>query len=74
MTATTHLWLLALIDPAAQHKDGNVVLRRAEHVVGQGEQLLGPHHKPRLLERLPLGARKIALADLEVAAGELPLA
>ena len=50
------------------------MLRRAKDVVGQRDELVGAHGKPRFLERLPFGTRKVALADLEVAAGELPLA
>ncbi len=49
------------------------MLSRAKDVVGQRDELVGAHGKPRFLERLPFGTRKIALADLEVAAGELPL-
>ena len=50
------------------------MLRRVEDVVGQSDELVGAHGKPRLLERLPFGTRQVALADLEMAAGELPLA
>ncbi len=50
------------------------MLRRAKDVVGQRDELFGAHGEPRLLERLPFGTRKVALANLEVAAGELPLA
>jgi hypothetical protein len=50
------------------------MLVRPEDVVGQADDLLGPHDQARLLERLPLGAGEEALSHLEVAAGELPLA
>ena len=74
LVGCTHLGLAPLVHPPAQHKDGDVMLGRPEDVVGQPDHLLGPHGQARLLERLPLGAGEVALSNLEVAAGELPLA
>jgi hypothetical protein len=49
------------------------MLLQAEDVVCQGEELLSFDHEARLLQRLPLSTRKIALSHLKMASRELPL-
>lgn len=44
-----------------------------KHVVGHGENPLGADGEASLLQRLALGAGEGGLAELQMAAGELPV-
>jgi len=69
----TNHWLLRIVFPCAEDKDGNVVLRsRIKDVVGDGNHPLGVHAQSGLLKRFALGACEIAFAHFEMTTGELP--